>query len=224
ISGGYLVLCINRLLIDVGASVKTEHAAAASEVVWNETRRYEAIRNEPKIPARIRVGGDRRGNRKAAFGETNRVKRRVGNSKAEIFNQPGLHQLSPDFQILNTLRIGNIGARSQISQMPVLIDGSGTIVERISAGVVIAAVLANPRTNAQKSSRTERMLVSQGEAQSLCLLPLVLLQLIVGVWNLEPVARTEQIEVKRIDAGGLVIDSIENGRGVANIVKRSELR
>src|SRR3954464_12442114 len=68
------------------------------------------------------------------------------------------------------------------------------------------------------------MLIAQREAQRLGLLALVLCQLIVGVRNLEPVARRENIQVERIASSRLEIDAIENHRGIADVVKRRELR
>src|SRR5258708_11991385 len=53
---------------------------------------------------------------------------------------------------------------------------------------------------------------------------LVLRQLIEVVWNLNPISRCEQIEVKNILAAGLVIKPVEDGLTVTDVVNPSELR
>src|SRR5260370_25894624 len=53
---------------------------------------------------------------------------------------------------------------------------------------------------------------------------LVLRQLIEVVWNLNPISRCEQIEVKNILAARLVIKPVEDGLAVTDVVNPSELR
>src|SRR5258708_15064637 len=53
---------------------------------------------------------------------------------------------------------------------------------------------------------------------------LVLRQLIEVVWNLNPISRSEQVEVKNILAAGLVIKPVEDGLTVTDVVNRTEFR
>ena len=62
------------------------------------------------------------------------------------------------------------------------------------------------------------MLVSRREVEADYLLPLVLVRLVVGIGNLEPVAGEKQIEVERVMLAGLKIDAVEDGLVVADVV------
>ena len=52
---------------------------------------------------------------------------------------------------------------------------------------------------------------------------LVLARLIVGVGNLQPVARRHEVQVKRIPGAGLIIDAIEESPGVSDVMDGPEL-
>ena len=65
------------------------------------------------------------------------------------------------------------------------------------------------------------MLIAGCEVEGGSLLPLVLTQLIVGVGDLEPIARSEDIEMESIPAIGLVVKPVENSSVVSDGVDRA---
>src|SRR5689334_5778312 len=71
---------------------------------------------------------------------------------------------------------------------------------------------------------TEGVLIARSNVPRQDSLVLVLRQLVVVIWNLNPISRCEQVEVKNILAGGLKIKPVEDSLAVADVVKRSEFR
>src|SRR3979490_1608641 len=68
------------------------------------------------------------------------------------------------------------------------------------------------------------MLVSRGEAPGEHALLLILAQLVVAVWRLQPIARRKQVEVEDILTGGLIIKAVEDRFIISLVVERRKLR
>jgi hypothetical protein len=69
---------------------------------------------------------------------------------------------------------------------------------------------------------TERVLVTGRDTPREDTLALILRQLIVRIWDLNPVSRGEQVEVNDILASGLVIEMIEDGLIVPYVMEGGE--
>ena len=100
---------------------------------------------------------------------------------------------------------------------------AGVSAKRIAAGVVVDLIAAEERVDGQQGSGAEGVLIAGSDVEGENFLPLVLLGLVVGVGHLEPIARGQQIEVEGIAGGGLVIEAVEDGLAVADVVNRPEL-
>src|SRR5438270_9707177 len=108
--------------------------------------------------------------------------------------------------------------------MAVLAERSGRIIKHVAARVVVHAILPHEGIDAQQQLRRERVLVAESETQGSRLLPLILTQLVICVWNLKPIASSEDVQVQLVPVGRLPIQAIENGPVVADVVEGSELR
>ena len=64
------------------------------------------------------------------------------------------------------------------------------------------------------------MLIAWCNAPGEHALALILQQLIVRIWNLKPVSRREEVQMKDVFAAGLVIKMIEDGLIVSYVMKR----
>ena len=63
--------------------------------------------------------------------------------------------------------------------------------------------------------------IAGSEAPGQHALVLILAQLVVGIGNLDPVARREQVQVEYVFAVGLIIEAVEDGLVVADVVERA---
>src|ERR1700681_4021850 len=72
--------------------------------------------------------------------------------------------------------------------------------------------------------RTESVLVPWSDAPSEHTLALILRQLIVGIRDLKPVSRGEEVQMNNILAAMLVIEMIENGLIISNVMERRKFR
>src|SRR5580700_9790867 len=72
--------------------------------------------------------------------------------------------------------------------------------------------------------RVDCVLIARRDIPRQYALALVLRQLVQVVGNFDPVARGEQIQMKRVLAGGLIIEPIEVGLIVSDVVVGDELR
>src|SRR3974390_1453493 len=70
----------------------------------------------------------------------------------------------------------------------------------------------------------EGVLEAGSQAPGQYALVLIFSQRIVGVGNLDPVARREQIQVEYVLPIGLIIEAIEDGLAVADVVEGGEFR
>ena len=132
--------------------------------------------------------------------------------------------LRTDLQIVAAAGVRDVGFDAPVGQGAVLRDGGGRVAERIAARIVVHAIAANERIDGQHGFGAEGVLIARSEVERDGLLPLVLVQLVVGVGNLEPVPRPEEIQVERILARGLVVEAVEDRAVVADGMDRRELR
>src|ERR1017187_3590321 len=72
--------------------------------------------------------------------------------------------------------------------------------------------------------RVEGVLETRSQAPGQYALVLILAQSVVGIGNLDPVARREQIQVEYVLPVGLIIEAVEDGFAVAYVVEGGELR
>src|SRR5439155_1436211 len=84
--------------------------------------------------------------------------------------------------------------------------GRGKVVERITAGVVVHCVVAVEPVHTGECLRVDGPLISRREVQREHLLALVLARLVVGVWNLQPVAGGERVHVEGVAAAGMDVE------------------
>src|SRR5919197_2845441 len=108
--------------------------------------------------------------------------------------------------------------------MAILPQRDLAVVERVAAAVEIHAVLAEEWIYGEQAVRAECVLVTGRKAEGCGTLLLVLIQLVVCVRDLEPVACAEDVEVKCIDARRLPVNTIKNCGVCTFIVKRSKFR
>src|ERR1019366_8826167 len=100
----------------------------------------------------------------------------------------------------------------------------GGVGKGIAAGIVIELVLADVRIDGQQGMRVEGVLETGSQAPGQHALVLILAERVVGIGNLDPVARGEQIQVEYVLPVGLIIEAVENGLAVALVVEGCEFR
>ena len=120
--------------------------------------------------------------------------------------------------------VGEVGHQAVVREKAVLGSRDGVVGERIAAGIVVDLVPPHERIDRQQHMVVERMLIPGSDHPRHDALFLVLRQLLVGVRNLKPVSRHEQVQVVGILPVGLPVDPVENGRVVAPAVEGGELR
>ena len=108
--------------------------------------------------------------------------------------------------------------------MTILTDGCGSVIKWISTRVVVDAILTDKWIYGEKSLRIERVLIPETKTKCLGELALILAELIVCIGNLKPVASAKKIQVERVAAAGLKIDTVKNRLVISLVVKRSEFR
>src|SRR5207247_10310666 len=127
------------------------------------------------------------------------------------------------FPVVPPLCAREIGMQSEVSERAALRQGGGRVVEWVPAGIVVHPVAAEKQVDAEESARVESALISRRQVEGNDPLLLVLARLIVGVRNLQPVARRHEVQVKRIPDAGLIIDAIEEDPGGPAVMEGPEI-
>src|SRR5262245_14104565 len=110
----------------------------------------------------------------------------------------------------------NIAASSPVCEGSALRNSRGSIGFRIAAGVVVHVILTAEGIDAPDCARARDVGICGCYRPGFCLLPLVLLRIVERIRNLKPVARTKNIDVKRVSVGGTEIEAVEQNSVVAD--------
>src|SRR6267142_7201846 len=86
------------------------------------------------------------------------------------------------------------------------------------------SILAHEGIERQQRTCAESMLVAGRKVESHHLLTLVLVELVEGIRNLEPVARQEDVGVERVPRTQIDIETIEDVPAVADSMDRTKFR
>src|SRR5258708_1569433 len=153
-----------------------------------------------------------------------RIEAGIGDDKSEILEEPSLFQVDAIFKIVSAVGSCDISLDAPVQKLAVRGLRSRKICERVAAWIVIELIFSNVRIDREQRVRAKCVLVAGCKIPRQDPLMLVLRQLIEVVWNLNPISRCEQIEVKNILAARLVIKPVEDGLAVTDVVNPSELR
>src|SRR5437763_233588 len=100
--------------------MKLKRTSSTGQVEWDQSDRYSGIGQVPGSSAGSRIENARRDDRIATGIYADGIEQRIRYAQPEVLDQASLHDLSPDFYIVNAVCIREVGARSPIGQMPVL--------------------------------------------------------------------------------------------------------
>ena len=180
-------------MVDVAAAVELEEAASVGQVVGDECGG--------------RAGPDR--------GSV------MPNEK--LLGEARLLEIDADFQIVAAVDHREVAAHAPVEKLPRLALGGGRVLKRVAAAVERELVFADVRIQGEERVRAEYALVAGRDAPGHDALALVLAELIVGIGDLNPVARGEQVEMNRVAAVRLEVDAVEDGLVVAGVMEGREL-
>ena len=153
------------------------------------------------------------------------VKLGIRQAKTEMLRQEIMHDLQADLGVVDSMHVRHVGLHPQIAEPPVLRDGGKRVVEVVPAGEILNDVLPKERTDIQDGRRAEQMNPPRRDVVGADLLPLILPDggLIVGIGDLEPGTRREQIQVQGVLRSRLIVEPVENLLVVSAIVQHREL-
>src|ERR1043166_5363301 len=134
------VLNIESVFIDIVALVKLERLATGT---------CQIVRNQPRQEISVRIYESRIG--------------RIRDSERELLVKTRLHELCAHFKIMAALHNCEVGLDTPVRQSPVLGDGCGRIVERISARIIVHAVGAIEGIKRQERAAAKGVLISGGK-------------------------------------------------------------
>src|ERR1044072_5159394 len=140
---------IKGVLVDFVGSVEREQRAAAAQVEQKQAGREVRVGHQPQPAASRRVQQCVWTGRLAILIQAGRVEFGIGNAEAEVLAQPCLLQVNPEFPLVPAGAESHVALDSAIEEMPLLILGGGSVVERISAGIVIGLILSDVRIDSQ---------------------------------------------------------------------------
>src|ERR1035437_63732 len=156
--------------------------------------------------------------------DTRRVERGIGDAESEIFEQARLLQIDAVLDVVMPDGGGYVGLHAPVQKLALLVLGGRLIGQRVATAVVVELILADVRIDGQQGVRIDGVLVAGRDVPGKHALALVLRELVQIVGNLNPVSRREQVQVNDVPAGGLIIEAVENGLILSDIVVWNELR
>src|SRR5207237_3944187 len=118
--------------------------------------------------------------------QAHRIIGRIGDAELKSLFKTRLLDLRADLHVMFALRNGDVGFYSVVRQITVLRRGGRSVRKWIPARIVIYMVPPDKRIDRQERMRVERVLVAWCNIPGQHTLVLILSQLIVAVWCLDP--------------------------------------
>ncbi len=135
---------VERILIDVVGAAERKFRASARQIVGHQAWKQAWVCDVSGIEQTTlrRIRNTRQRERRAQRAEANRIERRVGDPQREVFRKPGLLNLHPKLQGMVLVSLCDIRSHPPIREEAVFRLRRRSIVERISAAVIVHLVAA----------------------------------------------------------------------------------